>query len=92
MILKQRAVIVGCNINNDKEFLNMMKELSKLADACDIEVVGEITQKLQRVYSSHYIGRGKVQEVITLVNEKALDMVIFNDELTPSQNRNLEKD
>lgn len=92
MILKQRAVIVGCNINNDKEFLNMMKELSKLADACDIEVVGEITQKLQRVYSSHYIGRGKVQEVITLVNEKALDMVIFNDELSPSQIRNLEKD
>ncbi|GIM29136.1 GTPase HflX [Clostridium polyendosporum] len=89
---KQRAVIVGCNINNDKEFLNMMEELSKLADACDIEVVGEITQKLERVYSSHYIGKGKVQEVISLIHEKDSDMVIFNDELSPSQIRNLEKD
>lgn len=89
---KQRAVIVGCNIKNDKEFLNMMEELFGLADACDIEVVGEITQRLERVYSSHYIGKGKVQEVISLIHEKDLDMVIFNDELSPSQIRNLEKD
>lgn len=86
---KQRAVIVGCNINNDKEFLNMMEELSMLADACDIEIVGEITQKLERVYSSHYLGKGKVQELFTLIHEKDVNMVISNDELSPSQIRNL---
>jgi GTPase len=89
---RKRAVIVGCNINNDKEFLIMMEELSGLADACDIEVVGEITQKLERAYSSHYIGKGKVQEVISLVRDKDSEMVIFNDELSPRQIRNLEKD
>jgi len=57
---KQRVIIVGCNIKNNKEFLNMMKELSSLADVCDIEVAGEITQKLERVYSSHYLGKGKI--------------------------------
>lgn len=86
---KQRAVIVGCNLKDDKEFLNMMEELSSLADACDIEVVGEITQKLERVYPSHYLGKGKIQELFTLVNEKDVNMVIFNDELSPSQIRNL---
>ncbi|MBC2579115.1 GTPase HflX [Clostridium sp. DJ247] len=87
---KQRAIIVGCNLKNDKEFLNMMKELSSLADACDIEVVGEIIQKLERVYPSHYIGKGKIQELITLIHEKEVDMVIFNDALSPSQIRNLD--
>mgnify|MGYP002185631543 CR=1 FL=1 len=86
---KQRAVIVGCNLKDDKEFLNMMSELCSLADACDIEVVGEITQKLERVYSSHYIGKGKIQELSKLIHEKNVDMVIFNDELSPSQIRNL---
>jgi GTPase len=89
---KQRAIIVGCNLKNDKEFLNMMKELSSLADACDIEVVGEITQKLERVYSSHYLGKGKIQELFTLIHVKDVNMVIFNDELSPSQIRNLDTD
>lgn len=87
---KQRAIIVGCNLKNDKEFLNMMEELSSLADACDIEVVGELTQKLERVYSSHYLGKGKIQELYTLIHEKDVNMVIFNDELSPSQIRNLD--
>lgn len=87
---KQRAIIVGCNLKSDKEFLNMVEELYSLADACNIEVVGEIIQKLERVYPSHYIGKGKIQEVITLIHEKEVDMVIFNDELSPSQIRNLD--
>ena len=86
---KQRAIIVGCNLKNYKEFLNMMKELSSLADACDIEVVGELTQKLERVYSYHYLGKGKIQELFTLIHEKDVNIVIFNDELSPSQIRNL---
>lgn len=87
---KQRAIIVGSNLKNDKEFLNMMEELYGLADACDIEVVGEITQKLERVYPSHYLGKGKIQELFTLIHEKDVEMIIFNDELSPSQIRNLD--
>ena len=86
---KQSAIIVGCYLMNDKDFLNMMGELSSLADACDIEVVCEITQKLERVYPSHYLGKGKIQELHALIHEKEVNMVIFNDELSPSQIRNL---
>lgn len=86
---KQRAIIVGCYIKKDKDFLYIMEELSSLADACDIEVAGEITQKLERVYPSHYLGKGKIQELHAFIHEKEVDMVIFNDELSPSQIRNL---
>ncbi|MBU3145811.1 GTPase HflX [Clostridium sp. CF012] len=86
---KQSAIIVGCYLRNDKDFLNMMGELYSLADACDIEVICEITQKLERVYPSHYLGKGKIQELHALILEKEVNMVIFNDELSPSQIRNL---
>ncbi len=51
-----------------------------------------MTQNLQRVNPSHYIGKGKIEEVAAYVNEVGANMVIFNDELSPSQIRNLEAD
>ncbi len=90
--LQQKAVLVGVNINNHRDFAYSMEELANLAEACGVEVVGEMTQNLQRVNSSHYIGSGKVDEVKTLVEYSDGNLVIFNDELSPSQIRNLERD
>ncbi len=90
--LQQKAVLVGVNINNHRDFAYSMEELANLAEACGVEVVGEMTQNLQRVNSSHYIGSGKVEEVKTLVEYCDGNLVIFNDELSPSQIRNLERD
>ncbi|MGE8081539.1 GTPase HflX [Peribacillus loiseleuriae] len=90
--LQQKAVLVGVNINNNRDFAYSMEELANLAEACGVEVVGEMTQNLQRVNSSHYIGSGKVDEVKTLVEYSDGNLVIFNDELSPSQIRNLERD
>lgn len=87
---KQKAIIAGINLNNQEDFTNSMEELINLADACDIEVVGEVTQKLDRVNKSHYLGKGKILELVALLDETDVDMVIFNDELSPSQIRNLE--
>jgi GTP-binding protein HflX len=87
---KQTAVIVGVNLNNDQDFLNSMEELVNLAQACHIEVVGEVTQKLSVLSTAHYVGKGKVDEVKILLQEKNAHMVIFNDELSTSQIRNLE--
>ncbi|MDF2589419.1 MAG: hflX [Anaerocolumna sp.] len=87
---KQKAIIAGININNNKDFDNSMIELKNLAAACDIDVVGEITQKSDRIYNSHYFGKGKVEELKVFMHEKQSDMVIFDDELSPSQIRNLE--
>ena len=69
-----------------------MEELRNLTDACDIEVGGEIVQNLQRINKSHYVGTGKIDEIRALVEMLDANVVIFNDELSPSQIRNLEAD
>ncbi|MGN7891056.1 GTPase HflX [Bacillus sp. 22475] len=88
----QRAVLVGVNVGNEDDFAYSMEELTNLAEACNVEVIGQVTQNLQRVNPSHYIGKGKIEEVAAYVQEIDANMVIFNDELSPSQIRNLEED
>lgn len=90
--LVQKAVLVGVNLNHQKDFEYSMEELDNLTEACDIEVVATLTQNLQKVNPSHYIGTGKIQEVIALLEAHEGNVVIFNDELSPSQIRNLERD
>jgi GTP-binding protein HflX len=91
MAERQKAIIVGVHYDQKEDFSNSMEELAQLAEACDIEVVGEVTQKLDRVHSAHYIGKGKLQELTALLAEKDVQTVLFNDELSPSQVRNLEE-
>ena len=86
----QRAILVGVDLNNDKNFDYSVEELKNLAEACSVEVVGTLTQKLERVNPACYIGTGKVDEVALLVEQNDANLVIFNDELSPSQIRNLE--
>ena len=88
---KERALIVGVNINNDIHFEESIKELKNLALACDIEPVGEVVQNLQKVYAAHYVGSGKIDEIRMLVDAEEIDVLVFEDELTPSQMRNLGK-
>lgn len=88
---RQKAILLGANINNNEDFKNSMEELANLAKACDIETVGEMSQNLTRVNNSYYFGRGKITEVLELLQKTDAEMVIFNDELSPSQIRNLEK-
>ena len=59
--MMQRAILVGVDLNNDKNFEYSIDELKSLAEACGVEVVGLLTQKLERVNSASYIGTGKVE-------------------------------
>ena len=86
----QRDILVGVDLNNDKNFDYSVEELKNLAEACSVQVVGVLTQKLERVNPACYIGTGKVDEVALLVEQNDANLVIFNDELSPSQIRNLE--
>ncbi|OEF97070.1 GTPase HflX [Desulfuribacillus alkaliarsenatis] len=91
---KQTAMVAGVNLKNKESmenFENSIEELINLADACDISVVGQITQRAEKVNIAHYLGKGKIDELIALIAEKNTDMVIFNDELSGSQIRNLEE-
>lgn len=90
--LVERGILVGVNLQNDNHFEYSMEELTNLAQALDVEVVGTVTQKLERVTPSHYIGTGKIEELKAFFEETDANLVIFNDELSPSQIRNLERD
>ncbi|MCM3357558.1 MULTISPECIES: GTPase HflX [unclassified Psychrobacillus] len=90
--LDERAIVVAVKLQKDEHFEYELEELINLAAALDVEVVGEITQNLERVTSSHYVGTGKVEEIKNLFDATDANLVIFNDELSPSQIRNLERD
>lgn len=64
-----------------------MQELKQLVYACDIEVKAVVTQNLDTISPQYYIGKGKVMEIKELVEQD--DIVIFNEELTPLQIKNL---
>lgn len=88
----ERAIIVGLQLNQrlQADFDYSMQELAALADACHITVVDALTQKAQRVNPTHYIGTGKIDELRALADGHDVETIIFNDELSPSQIRNLE--
>lgn len=92
MEYREKAILVGVNMNNQPNFDYSMEELRNLAEACEIEVASEVIQNLQRINKSHYVGTGKTSEIKTLAEMMEADVIIFNDELSPSQIRNLESD
>ena len=86
----EKAILVGLNLNNNPEFTETMSELENLSEACHIEIHDKITQNKDTPSIKYYIGEGKVEELKELINLYSPDLVIFNDELSPSQIRNLE--
>ncbi len=86
-----KAVLVGADFDRNGMIDYYMEELSNLAKASNIEVVYSVTQALDRITPTFYVGKGKVEEIKTFVNNLDADMVIFNNELSGSQVRNLEE-
>ncbi|MFF0825959.1 GTPase HflX [Brevibacillus sp. NPDC003359] len=90
---KETAILVGCYLDNrDEERIRLsMEELHELADTAGVEVLDVITQNRDRVDSAWYLGTGKIDEIAQRAEELDVDVIIFNDELSPSQTRNLDK-
>ena len=89
-----RALLVGVEIFNDKKVLsleNSLAELRRLADTAGFEVVGEVTQKMSRPNPKTFIGTGKVKEVKSVADELLADVILFDDELSPRHQRELEE-
>ncbi len=90
---RERAFLVGVEIYQQKHNLSLadsLTELGLLADTAGLEVVGELTQKLDRPYVETYIGPGKVEELKALAEETRSQVVLFDDELSPRHQRELE--
>lgn len=88
----ERALLVGACLEDGQDFQLSMEELASLAEACQMEVVGQVEQNLAFVNKTFYIGTGKVEEVKDRAWETDADIVIFNNALTPTQMRNLQKE
>ncbi len=89
--MKQKAIIVGLNLEEKEQFEQSMLELKKLCMACQYEIVGEVIQSSRRINVTYYIGSGKATELGELVRDTEADVIIFNNELSPSQSKNLEE-
>jgi len=77
--------------NNDWSVTDSLKELSYLTKTAGARVVGMLTQNLNAPSPTYYIGKGKIEELISLKEQTQYDTVIFDDELSPRQQRNLEE-
>ena len=89
-----RALMVGVDIFEDQKILSLsdsLAELMRLADTAGFEVVGQATQKLDHPNPKTFIGPGKVKEVKALADELLADVILFDDELSPRHQRELEE-
>jgi GTPase len=68
-----------------------LEELEQLADTAGAVVVGSLTQQIDRPNPATYLGKGKIDELGALIGEKDASLIIFDDELTPAQGKNIEE-
>ncbi|PQL91488.1 GTPase HflX [Apibacter sp. wkB309] len=92
--LYEKAILIGLiTQNQDEEKLNeYMDELEFLANTAGAVVYKRFTQKLDQPHSRTFVGKGKLEEINEYAKEHEIDTIIFDDELTPSQLKNIEKE
>jgi len=90
----ERALLIGAPRKRSREVKQIedhLDELARLVDTAGAQVAGRVVQALDRPTNDFYIGRGKVEEVAALIIDEKITMVIFDDELSPAQGKNLEE-
>ena len=87
---KVKAYLAGINLD-DSNFDYYMTELANLAQAANMEVVGQSRQNLEHVVAGTYFGLGKINEIKDMAHGLKAEVLVLNDELSPVQIRNLEK-
>src|SRR5262249_20474062 len=88
----ERAVLVGADLPRALiPVEESLLELGRLASTAGLVTVGETTQPVRRIHPATFVGSGKVEQIAALASAERADVVIFDDPLTPAQQRNLEK-
>ncbi len=86
----RRAALVGLNVNRSAlKFEKSMKEMTALAEAAGLECAAVFTQALPRPNTGYYIGSGKIAEIRAYLDMTGTDLVLFDNQLSPMQLRNL---
>lgn len=88
--MMKQVILAAVNTNKDEALVNAsLEELEELANACNFEVVGTITQKLDHANKALYFNRGKLDEIKLMIEATGAENVIFDDELSGIQQRNI---
>jgi GTP-binding protein HflX len=89
---RERAILVGAPLKRlpSDAAVEHLNELARLADTAGAEIVGQIIQRLDSPHPRFYVGEGKAEELKALAEECQATLVIFDDELSPAQGKNLE--
>ena len=90
-VASEAAVLVGVLLPDRQFDEPPLKELEGLATTAGVRVVGQLTQRRQTPVAATYLGKGKVDELTNLVAKAGADVVVFDNDLSPAQTRNLEK-
>ena len=88
-LLNNKVLLVGINTGNDELFNYEMTEMSNLCIAMGLEVIDNITQNLPNPVPATYLGTGKLDEVKRYAGALEADYIVFNDELSPVQFKNI---
>ena len=91
---RERAFLVGVELRQEKEILPLedsLAELALLAETAGLEIAGQLTQRMNRPNPKTFIGSGKVEELRALAEETEADIILFDNELSPRHQRELEK-
>jgi len=91
-VLRERAILVGMRTPGQPrwEVEDYLDELALLADTAGAVVVGRVLQERSRIDPAYLIGKGKVYSIASMAKEVGANLIIFDDDLTPAQVRNLE--
>jgi GTP-binding protein HflX len=90
---RELAYLVGVEVRGQQQILTLedsLKELELLCETAGLEVVGELTQKLDHPNSETFIGSGKVEELKALAEDALAQVIVFDNELSPRHQRELE--
>ncbi len=89
----EKAVLVGIitQLQNEKKSKEYLDELAFLVETAGATPVKRFTQKMAKTNPKTFIGSGKINEIAHFVKENEIDIIIFDDELSPSQQRNIEE-
>lgn len=89
----ERVFLIGVELKSRQaaEVSESLAELAELAETAGAQIVGQGVQKMATPIAATYIGKGKAEEFAAFCRENTVDTIIFDDELSPAQSRNLEK-
>ncbi len=90
---RERAIAIGLlqQSNMRRQAEEYLDELTLLADTAGADIIHKILQSRDRIDSATYIGKGKIEQIAQLVQDDDISLIIFDDDLSPAQTRNLEK-